>query len=590
MRRLLVGVLLTVAMGAWSGPTVIASAATPAPTLSVMPSTGLVDGRFVHGVARGFAPDRTVAIVQCQAGSVSPDRCPGFLQAQHADPAGVVEFDLALSRSLPTDAGPAPGATSTTSDVIDCADAGACVVLVYDYDSGAFATAPVTFAAAPLLPIRLDLDGLGGSLPIAADGSVTVTGTIACATTTDVVLVATVSTPSTTAHGQVDPLPCSPTPTTWSVVLTARGVGLEPGPAQVRVDASSPPAGASGSGVATEVTLTGAGGDADATYYLALGDSLVTGFAAPPGQGYVDDLLAYYRQQDPHLRVVNLGCSSEVSAGLIANGLCSFAGQSQLQAAESFMAAHPGQVKLITIDIGGNDVVFCGTAPLDQQADCLNQALAGLDVNMATILGRLRAAAGPDVAVLGMNYFNPFLNHWLGGEGDKAFAHLTSAALGLVNQHLEASFAAHGVPVADVAGAFRVDDYDTQVDSPYGTIPVNVALACRWLDIGCVAGSVGSFGDDANAEGYRVIAGEFIKLLPRLAGDGPTPPHHRDLSGLRPCALSHRPVRRRGRRPDPSPPVRCRRFPPSPAERPTGDRQTRTGSSFPGTGRSELLG
>lgn len=266
-----------------------------------------------------------------------------------------------------------------------------------------------------------------------------------------------------------------------------------------------------------------------ATYYLALGDSLVTGFAAPEGQGYVDNLLRYYRQQDPGLRLINLGCDSEVSAGLIADGLCTFGGRSQLDATEAFIASHPGQIRLITIDIGGNDVVFCGTRPAAEQLPCLNDALAVLDTNMATILGRLRAAAGRDVPLLGMNYFNPFLNHWLGTDDDKAFAHLTTGALDLVNQHLGTAFAAYQVPIADVAGAFHVDDYDTLVDSPYGMIPINVALACRWLDIGCEVGGVGSFGDDANAEGYRVIADEFTKVLPRLdgppvAGAPPTPP------------------------------------------------------------------
>ena len=516
MRRIRVSLTLVVAMLAWFGPGVAATAA-DGPTLTVSPSTDLVDGQSVHGIATGFTPGSPIGMIQCPAGSTNPDNCPGFLSAKPADPSGDVEFDLALTRTMPSSAG-----------VIDCAVVGACVVLVFNFADSSYATAPIAFdpniAPPPSLLVGLLVDQAGGSAPIAADGSVTITGTITCSVDATVLLSAAVRSPSGQADGRVDAQPCGPVATPWAVTAgSSGGSGLQPGPADLEVTAAPPGGGDPLAAVVAGITLTRAARDTD-TYYLALGDSLVTGFAAPPGQGYVDDLLAYYRQQDPNLRLVNYGCSSEVSAGLIANGLCSFdGGRSQLEAAEAFIAAHPGRVKLITIDIGGNDVVFCGVRPVDEQGPCLNDALAVLDANMATILGRLRTAAGPQVPILGMNYFNPFLNHWLGDDSDKAFAHLTTAGLDAVNQHLEASYAAYGVPVADVAGAFHVDDYDTLVDSPYGTIPINVALACRWLDIGCVAGGVGSFGDDANAEGYQVIAAEFIKLLPVLEPGSPPP-------------------------------------------------------------------
>jgi len=37
-------------------------------------------------------------------------------------------------------------------------------------------------------------------------------------------------------------------------------------------------------------------------------------------------------------------------------------GQTQVQAADAFIAANPGQVGLITISIGGNDVTACAAA------------------------------------------------------------------------------------------------------------------------------------------------------------------------------------------------------------------------------------
>lgn len=62
-----------------------------------------------------------------------------------------------------------------------------------------------------------------------------------------------------------------------ATALVAGGAALE----------APPPRGGSGS--------AGALASAPTVYYLATGDSLAAGFAAPPGQGYVDDLAVHYR-------------------------------------------------------------------------------------------------------------------------------------------------------------------------------------------------------------------------------------------------------------------------------------------------------
>ena len=103
-------------------------------------------------------------------------------------------------------------------------------------------------------------------------------------------------------------------------------------------------------------------------YYLALGDSLAVGiqpdangFYKPTAQGYADDLHALYRARLPGLQLVKLGCSGETTSSMI-SGLespCSYPAGSQLRQAIAFLQSHPHRVVLITLDIGGDNLLGC---------------------------------------------------------------------------------------------------------------------------------------------------------------------------------------------------------------------------------------
>jgi lysophospholipase L1-like esterase len=155
-------------------------------------------------------------------------------------------------------------------------------------------------------------------------------------------------------------------------------------------------------------------------YDVALGDSL----AAGPERGgdandYPEQLFVNLRKADPNLRLVRFGCGGETTASTISASLpwegrgerylCSYANGSQLAVAVRFLRAHRQFVSLVTIDIGANDVLFC-VAELDQT--CLAEGLTAIEQNLPLILSALRAAAGADVPILGMNYHNPFLAFW----------------------------------------------------------------------------------------------------------------------------------------------------------------------------------
>jgi lysophospholipase L1-like esterase len=256
------------------------------------------------------------------------------------------------------------------------------------------------------------------------------------------------------------------------------------------------------------------------SYYLALGDSLASGVGAGPGAGYVDDLLASYRRAVPALQLVNLGCPGETTDSMI-NGGCQASG-SQLSAAEAFLNGHGGQVAVVTIDIGGNDVASCASSG-SVDVNCFASSAGTVVTNLRTILSRLRRAGGPTTPVLGMNYFDPFLVYWL-QPSTRSIATQTAQYDHIFSGMLGQAYGTANVPVADVEAAFASQDFDHTVTRPYGTVPVNVANACDWLTMTCGPnGFTGGIDVHANATGYRVVARAFEAVTPALV-PGVTPP------------------------------------------------------------------
>jgi len=149
-------------------------------------------------------------------------------------------------------------------------------------------------------------------------------------------------------------------------------------------------------------------------YYLALGDSLSTGGGATPGQGYVDHVFAFASRSIGGLKLENLGCGGDSTTRMISGGLCHhYATGNQLGDAEAFLRAHAHQVAFITIDVGGDDIVGCAlTGTIN--GTCVQRALAHVATNMQIILAGLRAAGG-NVPIVGMKYYDPILADYLKG-------------------------------------------------------------------------------------------------------------------------------------------------------------------------------
>jgi lysophospholipase L1-like esterase len=254
-----------------------------------------------------------------------------------------------------------------------------------------------------------------------------------------------------------------------------------------------------------------------ATYYLALGDSLSQGVqpdpagtSVPTGQGYPDQFYAVLHRGQPALQLVKLGCPGETTATMIHGGMCRYRGGSQLAAAAAFLSAHRGHVVLVTIDIGANDPEDCGTAAgLRGLTACIGTNLPKTVGNLGTILTRLRAAAGPDVRMVGMSYYLPALAEWRQGTVGQGVAWVSERLAAGYNDVLNRAYASAGVRVANVFGAFETSDFGNQVAVPgVGTVPRNVARICQWT-WACASPPRGP-NQHANQAGYGVIARAFL--------------------------------------------------------------------------------
>lgn len=218
------------------------------------------------------------------------------------------------------------------------------------------------------------------------------------------------------------------------------------------------------------------------SYYLGLGDSW--------GKGEAPALYDVLRSSNPSLGFVNLACGGENSYGFITPGTskawlgehlhdggCSNTPSrseysslaadhsSQMSAAIDFITSHPGQVRFISLSIGGNDAGSPGIST---------------GSNIVSAVRQLRAAAGPDAIIVGQNAVDFGLQQWLSGASGQAAAQASVATTKSVNDWIAARFAEGGAnATADVATAFNTYVPFTTTASWNGqTVPLAVATLC----------------------------------------------------------------------------------------------------------------
>lgn len=261
----------------------------------------------------------------------------------------------------------------------------------------------------------------------------------------------------------------------------------------------------------------GQSGGPAAHYYVALGDSLAQGVQPDPAgrsvdtrYGYPDQLARTLRRRDPSLQLVKLGCPGETTATMIGGRHCPYAAGSQLAAAVRFLRAHPGQIDLITIDIGANDPNSCFTSPIvGRVPPCVAGPDPATAANIAKIMTALRSAAGSRVTIIGMTYFVPELAEWRDGPAGHRHARLSERAAQAFNRMLVTAYTSFGARIAEVASAYGSTDFAHPATVPgLGPLPRNVAAVCAWSWI-CAAPPRGP-NKHPNTAGYAVIARAFL--------------------------------------------------------------------------------
>lgn len=266
------------------------------------------------------------------------------------------------------------------------------------------------------------------------------------------------------------------------------------------------------------------GNDADVYYHLSLGTSLSVGVQPnsigtplPTDDGYADQLFdairpAFEAGGSRELRLTKLGCPGETLDDMVNGGSCPYIAGSQLEAAVDFLNDHSGKVHLVTIDMGANDFRNAGCIGTPVDYDCVDAVSLQIATDLAAVLTALQNAAGPGTTIIGMNYYNPYLASWLEGDAGEVLAVESAQAIAVVTDRLEATYATAGIPVADVAAAFKSDDFTTMAQPPNESLPVNVANICQFTYM-CEPDPVGP-DIHANNAGYAVIAEAFLAVLP----------------------------------------------------------------------------
>jgi lysophospholipase L1-like esterase len=269
--------------------------------------------------------------------------------------------------------------------------------------------------------------------------------------------------------------------------------------------------------VALTLALTACGGDPEPSaspsqspsagggLYVALGDSLAAGYQ--PGGAELRDT-AYpaltanrLGAGGGELTLENLGCSGETTTSLVKGGKCDFAAGSQLEQAEKLLKGSD-DVALVTIDIGGNDLLRCVRGGEQIDTACVKSGVATVRKNLPAILERLRAAAGSDVPVLVLGYYNPWLAAKALDQPVKGVDAAAKAYTGL-STAIEAAAKKSGTTFVGLDEAFSTND-TTPTTINGRTVPENAAKICTLTNI-CTAADI-HLTDEGAATVARVLA------------------------------------------------------------------------------------
>ena len=262
--------------------------------------------------------------------------------------------------------------------------------------------------------------------------------------------------------------------------------------------------------------------------YVSLGDSYAAGYqptSATAGHttrnGFAYQTVTKAKAKGYHLKLVNFGCSGATTTSVLKTIGCpkaalgpggiAYPKHTQAFAAESYLKAHRGQVALVTVSIGGNDVTKCAAS--SNVFACLSSALAKVKKNVIKLAKDLRTAAGPNTRIVGTTYPDVLLGLYLSKDpNQKALASASVTAFKqFINPTLKTAYTGAGAKFVDVTkatGAYGSMSKKTKVP-PYGSLPTPVAKICT-LTYFCKYQDI-----HPHTNGYAIIAGLVVGTLPK---------------------------------------------------------------------------
>jgi lysophospholipase L1-like esterase len=265
-------------------------------------------------------------------------------------------------------------------------------------------------------------------------------------------------------------------------------------------------------------------------YDISIGDSYAAGYQPVAGatahrdmHGFAYQVVTLARARGYRFILRNFACDGATTTSILHQVGCllpapgpdamSYPTRTQAAAADRFIARHRGKVGLITVSIGGNDILGCAAAAIF--IPCVTQALPGIEANLHALLTGLRQAAGPGVRIVGLTYPDVFLGLYTSKDPpEKSLALVSITGFErLLNPALETEYSDVGaafVDVTEATGAYvPLTEMTPWPSASSGSIPVAVADICS-LTYYCRLQDV-----HPTARGYTVIARLIVARLPR---------------------------------------------------------------------------